>query len=363
MPKWVDTWMGGRFYLDPKGREVYVIEKMTGSQRYSVKLKTHDVEIAKAEFTRFLQDPVAYVRPPTPDVPTEAVLITEERVTLYLESIGSAVKDHRTARRKDLIAWGNYKDSAGQPLDLRTVDKRSLRVALASFRPKTGDSKRRTGGFKRRVEALNTFANFLVSEGDLVTWRPFSTNEKPASTRAERVAYSIDELVQRYRTLTSAVMRDLMKLRASTGMHHTEIAQLQGCKIFSGPLPDTGAGIRKLGGDHEIAGVLQFKQKRKPRHRISVNADVLEAALRLHKRVPSRIAVWEALDPLVPSNLRHTWITLAGEWGEWVQFRGAGVNLDQIQQIAGHSIGSKVTLSNYDKLQVPPLVRLPIKWE
>ena len=70
----------------------------------------------------------------------------------------------------------------------------------------------------------------------------------------------------------------------------------------------------------------------------------------------------EALAPLIPSNLRHTYITLLGEVGKLVSYKGGGVPLDQIQALVGHRIGSKVTQSTYDKLQVPPMSRLPFKW-
>jgi hypothetical protein len=361
VPEWAGKWKGGRYYLDDAGRPVYFIER----KRRTVKLKTQDPELALGELARFLQDPDAFVRPP-PEVagPKPPVHITKERVALYMQFIGKAVDDHRKARRSDLHAWAAYRDDKNQGLDLLRVDRRTLRVALASFAG-DGKDKRRTGGFRRRAETLNAFCRFLVKEGDLPSWNPLTVTDKqaPVARRAERVAYSLEDVHSRFRSLAAQPMRDVLMVRVATGMHHTEIEQLEKCQLYDGPLPDKGAGIRVLPAGHEIAGVLQFRQKKKPRHRISVNADVLAAALRLREGVPSRVAVWEAFAPMVPSNLRHTWITLAGEWGKWVQFRGAGVHLDQIQQIAGHSIGSKVTLSNYDKLQVPPMIRLPLKWD
>lgn len=55
------------------------------------------------------------------------------------------------------------------------------------------------------------------------------------------------------------------------------------------------------------------KSKKERRHRVSVDRPTLEAVLRLREHVPDRVTVWEALAPIVPSNLRHTFVTLAGE--------------------------------------------------
>lgn len=345
MPEWSGKWKGGRFYRDERGKPVFFIER----RGRVVKLQTHDEELAVGELARFLQDPVAFCRPPpAPEGPEAPVYITKERVILYLESIHKAVDDHRDARLSQLEDWA----AIDPPLDLKNSDRKILRTALASF----------DGGHRGRTETLNAFARFLVKEGELRSWNPLVNTRTPKETRAERVAYSLEELRAKFRELTSQAVRDVMLVRVASGLHHTEIEQLEKCRIYEGPLPDKGVGIRTLDDTHEIRGVLQVRQKTKPRHRVSVGADVLAAALRLRERVPGRGYVWKALDPLVPSNLRHTFVTLCGELGETVAYKAAGVTLDQIQQIVGHRIGSKVTLSSYDKLQVPPMVRLPLEF-
>lgn len=370
MPQWAGKWKGGRYYLDTQGRKVFFIER----RKRSVRLQVHDDDLALGELTNFLKDPDAYCRAPEPRPDTNPVYITQERVDLYLESIHSASQDHKKARISQLHGWASYRDSKGRALDLRTVDKTTLRIALGSF----------TGGHRGRVEALNTFANFLVQEGDqgLSKWHPFSNTRPsdPEAARAERVAYSVEQVEQAYRQLVEdaikakgnprvngghgSPVRDAFMLRAATGMHHTEIQQLEGAKVYKGPLPDRGAGIRILEEGHEIAGVIQIRQKTKPRHRYSVTAEVLAAALRLTEGVPSRITMYYALTPLgiVPSNLRHTWITQAGENATLITYKSKGVSLDVIQQTGGHRVGSKVTLSNYDKTQIPPLVLLSYRW-
>jgi integrase len=347
VPDWEDRWLGGRYYRNDDDKKVFVIEKRIHPHRYSIKLQTHHEDIANAEFTRFLLDPAGYVRPPpAPDTPPDAVFITAERLTLYMESISDTVIDHRKARRSYLQKW------AAQRLDLRTVDRETLRAALNKFK----------GGHRGRTEALNAFCRFMVAEGVLPSWNPLVNFKKPKPTRAEREAYSVEQLTAVHEKLEDQPTKDLFLLRAATGMHHTELEQLEGAKVFGGPLPEKGTGIRVLGGEHEIQGVLQVMHKSRRRHRQSVDAAGLRAALRLRERVPHRIAVWKALDPVIPSNLRHTFITLAGEVGTLVQFKDAGVDRGRIAQIVGHRAGSTMTADRYEKVQVPPMVRLPLGW-
>ncbi len=348
MPTWAGTWKGGRYYLDDDGRKVFYIERRGGLGRkgqYTIRLTTHDEQLAVGALERFLADPVAFVRPP-PEVagPLAEVLITKDRVALYLESIHDTVADHRAARESYLRNWAEL------GLDLRTVDRKALRVALASF----------DGGHRGRTEALNAFARFLVREGDLSSWNPLVNTREPEATRAEREAYSLEDLREAWAKLTAGPIRDLFLLRASTGMHHTELEQLEGARIFKGPLPDKGVGIRQLGGDHEIQGVLQVMHKSRRRHRQSVDAAGLEAALRLREGVPHRIVVWEAIKPLVPSNLRHTFTTLAGEVGELVTHVAGGVDRSRVAQALGHRAGSTMTADRYEKIQIPPMIKLPL---
>ncbi len=342
MPRWAGRWKGGRYYLDEQGRKVFFIERL----RRSVKLKTHDEELAVGDLARFLRDPVAFCRPAPERHDPEAALITKERLTLYMESIRETVQDHRAARRSYLHAWAEL------GLDLRTVDRKTLRASLAEFK----------GGHRGRTEALNAFARFLVKEGDLSQWNPLVNTRGTEATRAEREAYSLEQLAEAYARLDPGPIRDLFLLRASTGLHQTEIDQLAEARVFTGPLPDKGVGIRTLEGDHAIRGVIQVMHKSRRRHRQSVDAAALAAALRLRAGVPGRVDVWKALKPLVPSNLRHTFVTLAGEVGELVTYAAGGVDRGRIAQAVGHRAGSTMTADRYDKLQVPPMIRLPLEW-
>ncbi len=344
MPKWTGKWKGGRFYTDELNRPVFFIER----RRYSVKLKTHDETTAISQLASFLDDPEAFVRPPPEPESFEPVYITKDRVTLYMEHIHKACEDHRDAKLSQIHDWAELN------LDLRAVnlDRKALRTALATFK----------GGHRGRVETLNAFCRFLVKEGDLKQWNPLvnSRGSDPKHARADRQAYSLEELRAAYARLNLQPLKDLFRVRVATGMHHTEIEQLYKCKTFTGPLPDSGAGIRTLEGEHEIRGVLQVRQKSKRRHRSSVDAETLAAALRLRDGVPDRMEAWEAFDPLIPSNLRHTYTTLAGEVGELVTWAGAGVDRARIAQTLGHRAGSTMLADRYDKLQVPLMIRLPL---
>lgn len=361
MPAWAGKWKGGRFYLT-EGKPVFFIER----RGRSVRLKTHDHDLAVGELARFLEDPEAFCRPPPKPEDTGAVFVTKERLMLYMDSIHERCEDYRKAKRRDLFDWAAYRDEEGQAIDLRTADKRALRVALGSFAG-DGKDKRRTGGFKRRAESLNCFANFLVREGDLKVWSPLgiTPKQKPAQTRAEREAYEPEQVRAVYRQIADQSIRDVIHLRTVVGMHDTEIQQIVGARLFKGPMPDRGVGIRtELDKPHEIKGVLQIRQKTKPRHRISVDTPALAAALRLRAGVPSRYDTYNALVPLgiVPSNLRHTFATLRGK-GKIVHYDEGGVSLDEVAEIMGHRIGSKMTGSRYDKLQVPPMMKVPLEWD
>lgn len=348
MPQWAGKWKGGRFYLDADGRKVFFIER----RKRVLKLATHDELLAVGQLARFLEDPIGFERERLAPQPTledlrgpEPVYITRERLTLYLESIADAVIDHRKARRSYLHAWAEL------GIDLRTVDRKALRAALGTFE----------GGHRGRTEALNAFARWLVREGELEHWTPLVNHRAPQATRAERQAYTLEQLGE-VRARLSGPLRDLFDVRAATGMHHTEIAQLAGARLTSGPLPDRGAWIRELPAGHTIAGVLQVVHKSRRRHRQSVDAATLAAALRLREGVPGRLEAWKAFEPLAPSNLRHTFVTLAGEVGELVTYRAAGVDRGRIAQTVGHRAGSTMTADRYDKLQVPPLIKLPLLW-
>lgn len=349
MPKtWAGRWKGGRYYFDDRERRVFVIERRVGGVQRSLTLETHDEDFAVGELARFEVDPDRYaLQHDHPEVVERVgpVFITDDRIKLYLRSISGTVDDHRAARKSYLNEWGKL------GLDLRVVTARQFRTALAQ----------RAGGERGRVEALNAFARFLVREGDLATWRPLVNTEEPdEELRAARQAYSLEQLRECYGRLTSAPVRDLFRLRAATGMHHTEIEQLEGAGVTKAPLPDRGVAIRELDGKHGIAGVLQVMHKSRRQHRQSVDAVTLTAALRLRDGVPSRISVWEAVKPLVPSNLRHTFVTLAGEVGELVSFTPGGVDRSRIARAIGHRAGSTMTADRYDKLQVPPMIKLPL---
>lgn len=358
MPKWEkEGWKGGRVYLDADGKKVFVIERraarITGvpgsTKRYSIRLKTHDEDLAVGELARFLADPVGFTMASAPKPPPaeRSVFITKERITLYMESIKDTVEDHRAARFSYLKAWGKLE------LDLHTVDRATLRKALATFK----------GGHRGRTEALNAFANFLVAEKELEKWDRLVNKTEPKHTRAERVVYTKEELQRVYAGLTSQRMRDVFRLRVETGMHFTEIAQLEGAPMITGPLNDKGVAIRVLPEGHEIRGVLQVMHKSQNRHRQPVHAAGLAAALRLRESVPSRISVWEAFKPLVPSNLRHTFATLGEEIGKTVAYQAGGIDPIQIQRSMGHAVGSNMLRDRYSKVQVPKMSWLPLGLE
>jgi hypothetical protein len=198
MPAWAGKWKGGRYYLDDGGRRVFVLESNRVGIPRSLQLRTHDEDLANSQLVHFRRDPAGFLRTlepaPAPEIPG-AIHITKDRINLYLASIADRARDYYTAKSRDLHAWSAWRDSEGRPIDLRTVTKQTLRVALGSFRGDPKD-KRRTGGFKRRAESLNCFANFLVKEGELQIWSALTIlpAQRPKETRAERVASTPEEI-------------------------------------------------------------------------------------------------------------------------------------------------------------------------
>jgi hypothetical protein len=60
VPAWAGKWKGGRYYLDAEsGKPVYFIER----RGRSVRLQTHDEDLAVGQLAAFLADPVAFTRP------------------------------------------------------------------------------------------------------------------------------------------------------------------------------------------------------------------------------------------------------------------------------------------------------------
>jgi hypothetical protein len=348
--EWAGRWLGGRFRFLQDGTQVFFIEKMRGGIDYNLKLPTDNEEIAKGMFGMFEQNPVAFARglqPAREEAPDLPVYITDDRINLYMQHIRKSVDDHKNARRSYLLQWSERK------VDLAHTDKGELRKTLATW----------DGGHRGRVEALNAFANFLVRDGEqgLKSWKRFENPYDPKATRAERVIYSLEQLKRKYDALGEGRIRDLFYLRAATGMHQTEIDQLEKIKILDGLLPDKGTGLRILDDtNHQIRAVIQVTHKSRKRHRVSLDEHGLECALRLVKGVPNRVTVWKALNPLIPSNLRHTFVTQLGEVGRLVTWKDGGLPRALVAQLVGHRAGSTMTADRYENLQVPPMGWIPL---
>jgi integrase len=350
MPTWAGKWEGGRYYLDDVGRPIYFIEKMRGGVDYSLKLPTYEENEAGGMLALFYRDPARFAKSLQPikeERPSE-VFITVDRLNLYMQSIRKCSDDHRNARRSYLLSWSEKQiNFALEPNELKKV----IRGKLAEF----------DGGHKGRVEALNAFANWLVEEGDLPHWKRFVNPFDPKQTRAPRVIYSLEDLRKTYERLGEGLIRDVFYLRAATGMHQTEIDQLEKIPIVTSLLPDKGTGLRILEDEkHQIRAVVQVLHKSRHRHRVSLDAHGLECAQRLRKGVPNRVTMWGALDPIIPSNLRHTFVTQLGEVGRLVTWKDGGLPRAIVAQLVGHREGSTMTADRYENLQVPPMGWIPI---
>ena len=224
-----------------------------------------------------------------------------------------------------------------------------------------------------RIAALKSFCtHFVESERLAVNENPAALlkieRRPPAKLKKEKF-YSMKTVERHYAVLDTQSARDLVVLRAKTGMHGTEI-----CRVASGD-----CRIEEVDGKGTvICGVLTFIHKSGNEHSVSLDAQMLAAARRLveSKYAPGKETIAKAfrraagrltarardggkVPHLLAGDLRHSFITWARTGGTKVTVSGGGVDLKEVQQIVGHRSGSTVTQDHYLS-GIPPLISLPL---
>jgi integrase len=357
---WIRDWPGGRVRL-ARGREVWVIERSFAGRRYAISLDVHAEADALVELALFERDPAGYRTKRQVAVADGAapVRLDEAAVTVFLEYLAQRgrTRKYRMDCRYSLAEWAGA--LAGR--DLRSVSGRELRGMLSDL-----------GSRKNRIAHLKSFCAWLRDrdEGPVLTMQndpslalkvPVS---RPEKARREK-GYSIPLIEALYRVLWRQDVRDVLRLRACTGMHHTEIERLA-----------AGAGaLRRVDDPSGIAGTIRFVHKSGNEHILSLDPEAFAAAERLATgKVPRDHTVARTLDraarrinpenppTLNASELRHSFATWAEEVGQVIYPKGRGAPGELISAVMGHTAATTRALF-YRGVRVPPMIKIPIQLE
>lgn len=378
---WAGKWAGGRVRLDVNGGKVWVIDCMREGARYSIALPTQGEaqgttprgllippqEVA-AELALFNRDPVAY-KAACRSLPE---FLTEARVSLRAATLEEFLEDRRTG---DKPVCDEYRAALERYLsnwllrlkgkDLRTVSLAEYRSCLSGLKPK-----------RQHIVAIRSFTHWMRKEGRLSTTQDASQDlevPQPRPLRAERaVGFSMDEVAEAYASIRSQpgrelltpamcqVVRDVIALKALTGMHLTEVSRLA-----------SGAWKVRRVKAGEIAGAVTVFHKRGEPHSMSLSAQALAAAERLQKRrsIPDKKTIHRILDACVKNErfnlaeLRHSFATWADQFGREVRPpERSGASRDLIARVMGHK-NKGTTAGHYIDTDVPPMIALPLVLE
>ncbi|WP_233595327.1 MULTISPECIES: site-specific integrase [Corallococcus] len=266
--------------------------------------------------------------------------------------------EYRRSVRNYLAAWA---DALGGR-DLRKVQLRELRRCLTEWKTAR----------KSRIIALKSMTAWLREEDRLKPAEdptlelrvPPSVAEKGRRTKGYPMA-----LVERfYAAIKSQPVRDVLCLRAKTGMHDSEISRMA-----------SGAGeLREVKDPCGIWGTVSFRHKNGRVHIVSLDAQAFAAARRLvaRKRSPRGSTIHECLgyaaarlgnqfpgeeiEPIHPSELRHSFATWSSECGQVVKPTSGGVALEMVAAVMGH-LSTRTTKLFYEGVQVPPMIIFPLR--
>ncbi len=348
-----------------KGEEVWVVECMRDHISYSISLNVHSEADALAELALFERDPVAYKTALAPVAAADAPCIQTDAIMTFIEDKLAPDGDDEPISKghaKDLLRYLKSWQHALGGKDLRTISVAEYRGHLKVLKPR-----------RQHVSALKSFTRWLRADGRLVSGQDASRDLVTPAMRAKRadraVGYTMEDFGKLYaaiktyghHTVDVQSVRDVLVLRALCGMHHSEIERL-------------AAGerkVRRLTGHGEIAGVITFLHKKGLPHPQSLGAQAMAAAERLQAkgRAPHKQDIHRSMDEagmvvglprMRPGELRHSFITWALTFGREVRAKGAGVSLDLIRRVVGHT--STATTEIYNDA-IPPLVVLPLKLE
>lgn len=364
---WIDRWPGGRIAKGHHGRVVYVIERMVEGKRVALPL---DVPAGKAgenaalsALGTFEADPFGFMAAHKRGA-TKMLLDAQaaDDFDTYLATQGRSER-YRNNVGHYLSVWADR--FSGR--DLRSVTTGELKAALREW----GNAER------HRVIAIKSFCSWLREE---VCSMPVGADPtlalKVPPARAEKAirtkGYPMELVAAIYSEVDAQDVRDVICLRAKTGMHETEAGRVLRGEVV----------IREI-AEGPIAGTIRFDHKSGRVHVQSLDAQALaaakrlvarggkgidnrrqhreiaKAAARLTTRARERTPEAKAVEPIAPGELRHSFVTWARSHGVEVRAAEAGVGLDRIADAIGHQ-SKRTTMRFYDGTEVPPMIAIPL---
>ncbi len=362
MPNRTGKWKGGRIALSARGDPVYHLERMVRGRRYSIVLDVASEREAEAELALFVRDPGAYetrgsaIAKAAAEQAQEAgdrLVIDAAWVAKFLKHLQAKGRDrnyvHDTRRY-----LGDWAARLGDK-DLRRLQLLDLKAALGKM----------PSAQPHRIAALKSFCSFLRDEGALRSAEDATIDLKiPQSTPEKNVrpkGYAMDHVAKVYAAIDNALIRDVVLVRAKTGLHGSELRRLAG-----------GEGrLKKFDGGGAIAGILTVTHKNQSKHHQSLDAESFGALARILSagRLPLPKQINAALDkaaqkaevePIRLGELRHSFVTWAKTFGSVVKPAEGGVRLEEIAEAIGHK-DARTTKRFYDGTEVPPLIVVPLK--
>lgn len=366
MSHWDGRWEGGRIRQTRSGPR-FLIERQIDGKRTRLTLDAATPREARGQLAQFEEDPQGFI------ARLEAkerghggpALLDTDTVAAFLEHLrkppedGQARTERYVRQTQGYLAW--WADHLGHGVDLRLVPTARYKVIL---------EKNTQGARLHRIAAIKSFSAFLREQrglphnldGTLALKVP---KAKPAKNDRRR-GYDRRDVERIYRFVSTQVVRDLLRVVATTGMHSTEVRAL----CASGTIQEVS-----LPGC-EIAATLHFLHKNRSTHVQSVTEDTFRAAQRL--KAGNAITVERHVNKLLDAAretakqsgfdlpqirlgpMRHSFVTWARSGGgRLVKPPGSGVPLGEIAEAVGHK-DKRTTQKYYDETETPPMVVVPL---
>jgi integrase len=210
-----NLWPGGYWRLNKRGKKVFIISRMIGTQRFHVSTRAHNLTAAMKQFERFEADPANY-RPEGRKA--EKVTLSPELIQEHFtHSLASGNTAHYA--KGTLAFLTDWRDDLGD-IDLRHVTLRDhVKPALDE----------RETSRRQRIIALKSFYAWLRKDRHMLTSANDPTLDLPVpqgspEKHRRRKAVAFDVVCKVFKHLAPAY-RDVLQLLAATGWHVSEVTR------------------------------------------------------------------------------------------------------------------------------------------